>query len=194
MTSPSTPGPPPPPTPPPPPPATTDPPRPPASTTAPLPEFTGVLPPLLPRPPSPVSGPIPEPTPDPASSSPTSTDGAVRTPAADRAALAAAADWEEGLGHAVHAAGDQLNELLAPATELFLTDPNDEAGIAKPLSRVIARRLPARMLAVGNPDAKDVGAALLVLARYALKQVNLFRAYKREGALVTPVQPPATDA
>ncbi len=191
MTSPSTPAPPPSPSPP-----ASDPPRPPAPppTTAPLPQFTGEsLPPLPPRPPNPASSPSPEPTPDPASSSPTSTDGAVRTPAADRAALAAAADWEEGLGHAVHAAGDQLNELLAPATELFLTDPNDEAGIAKPLSRVIARRLPARMLAVGNPDAKDVGAALLVLARYALKQVNLFRAYKREGALVTPVQP-ATDA
>jgi len=189
MTSPSTP---PPPSPSPP---AMDPPRPPApTTTAPLPQFTGEsLPPLPPRPPNPASSPTPEPTPDPASSSPTSTDGAVRTPAADRAALAAAADWEEGLGHAVHAAGDQLNELLAPATELFLTDPNDEAGIAKPLSRVIARRLPARMLAVGNPDAKDVGAAVLVLARYALKQVNLFRAYKREGALVAPVQP-ATDA
>ncbi len=189
MTSPSTPA--------PPSPPATDPPRPPAPpTTAPLPQFTGgeQLPPLPPRP-SPPSNPTPEPTPDPGSFSPTSTDGAVRTPAADRAALAAAPDWEEGLAHAVHAAGDQLNELLAPATELFLTDPNDEAGIAKPLSRVIARRLPARMLAVGNPDAKDVGAALLVLARYALKQVNLFRAYKREGAgaLVTPVQP-ATDA
>ncbi len=188
--SPSTPAPPSPPSPP-----ATDPPRPPspAPTTAPLPQFTGGdLPPLPPRP-SPPSSPTPEPTPDPARSSPTSTDGAVRTPAADQAALAAAADWEEGLAHAVHAGGDQLNEMLAPATELFLTDVNDEAGIAKPLSRVIARRLPARMLAVGNPDAKDVGAALLVLARYALKQINLFRAYKREGALVTPVQP-ATDA
>jgi len=186
--SPSTPGPPNPPSPP-----AADPPRPtpPAPTTAPLPQFTAED--LSLRPPNPPSSPTPEPTPDPARSSPASTDGAVRTPAADKAVLAAAGDWEEGIVHLVHAGGDQLNEMLAPATELFLTDANDEAGIAQPLSRVIARRLPARMLVVGNPDAKDLAGAVLVLARYALKQVNLFRAYKREGALVTPVQP-ATDA
>lgn len=162
-----------------------------------MPEFLGgedagqLQPP--PRPLSRPSSPGPEPTRDPGSYSPTSTDGAVRTPAADVAALAAAPDWEDGLVHAVHAAGDQLNELLAPATELFLTDVNDEHGIAAPASRIIARRLPARMLAVGNPDVKDAGAALLVLARYALKQINLFRAYKREG-MVVPVVQPATDA
>ncbi len=160
----------------------------PGPVTAPRPAFSGSTP-APPRPPNPSSSPTTDPIPDLSSFSPASTE---RNAAADRAALAAAPDWEEGIAHAVHAAGDQLNEMLAPGSELFLTDVNDEAGIAKPLSRVVARRMPARMLAVGNPDLKDAGTAALILARYLLKQVNLFRAYKREGMTAPVVQ--ATDA
>lgn len=133
---------------------------------------------------SPPSSPPPTTT-----SSPASTD---RTEAADRVTLADARDYEDTIAAGFHALGDALNLRLSPQTDLFLTDTNDEGALARPLSRIAARRLPARMAlagVAGGPDLKDAITAGLVLARYALKQINLLRAYQRATAQTTTTPP-----
>jgi hypothetical protein len=105
---------------------------------------------------------------------------APRRPEADPRPLRDVPELTEGIATAIHAVGDELNERLAPGTELFLTDRNDEQGLARPTSRLIVRRMPADLGAAANPDLADLIAAAIVLVRYGVKQLNLTRALRRQ--------------
>lgn len=125
---------------------------------------------------------LPPPSPT-TSSSPGSTDEPGRGQrvgsAAPRIALRDMPQLRDGIAQAVHAIGDELNDRVAPGTELFLTDEHDEQGIAAPASRLILRRLPPDLAASANPDFADAVEALIVIARYAVKQLNVMRALRR---------------
>lgn len=148
----------------------------------------------------------PSTTPPGTSSSRVSTDdpdlgpGAPRRPEADPRPLRDVPELTEGIATAIHAVGDELNERLAPGTELFLTDANDEQGLARPTSRLIVRRMPADLGAAANPDLADVIAAAIVLVRYGVKQLNLTRALRRaaraaaDDGMVPAGTPPAEPA
>lgn len=114
------------------------------------------------------------------SSSPGSTnpEDAPRRPAADRVVMRDPQELIDGIAQGVHFVGDELNDRLAPGTELYLTDPQDEQGLAKPTARLMLRRLPAELTA--NSDFADAIAAAAVLARYVVKQLNLMRLMRRE--------------
>jgi hypothetical protein len=110
--------------------------------------------------------------------SPGSTD---RQPAADPRPLRDLPALRDGIAQAVHAVGDELNDRTAPGTDLWLTDEQDEQGLATPVSRLILRHLPAELGGAGNPDFVDAVSAAIVLARYTVKQLNLMRALRREA-------------
>lgn len=104
-----------------------------------------------------------------------------RPAGAEPVALRDMPQLRDGIAQAVHAVGDELNDRVAPGTDLFLTDPADEQGLAEPVSRLILRRMPADLAAASNPDFADVIAAGIVLARYAVKQLNVMRALRRQA-------------
>lgn len=64
--------------------------------------------------------------------------------------------------------------------EQWLADVND-VSIAEPLARIIGRLLPVSS-ALGEPNLKDAIEAAVILARYAMKQVNLAASWRRQRA------------
>jgi hypothetical protein len=129
---------------------------------------------------------------DPPSSYPGSTDGdGLDDAGGGRGRARAGREWlasrdlpqlRDGIAQAFHALGDEANARVAPGSDLFLTDEADEQGLAEPASRLILRRLPDDLAAASNPDFADAIAAAVVLARYAVKQLNLARAMRRAAA------------
>lgn len=90
--------------------------------------------------------------------------------AADRRQL------KDALKGGVRTVGRMLND-LATRTELeqqaglFLTDDDDEEGLADPVASILGRR--GGLAAAANPDVSDVIRAAITLAAYCSKQLAL---------------------
>lgn len=109
------------------------------------------------------------------SSSPTSTDGAQGELLGVDPTLIA-----EKLTDAVGAAAQLANDRFAPGTDLYLTLPPEERGLAEPLANAIARRIPRYLLGgAGKNDAEDAIAAAMTLGSYLMRQVRLRLEYRR---------------
>lgn len=104
--------------------------------------------------------------------------GGLRASGAERVVMRDPKELIDGIAQGVHFVGDELNDRLAPGTELYLTDESDEQGLAKPTARLMLRRLPPELST--NSDFADAIAAAAVLARYVVKQLNLLRLMRRQ--------------
>lgn len=77
-------------------------------------------------------------------------------------------------------AGEIANGRVAPGTPLLLVDRADEAEpAAKPLSRIIARKMPS---AIKDQDFRDAAAAGIVVVRYVWRQIRLYYEMRRATA------------
>ncbi len=90
---------------------------------------------------------------------------------------------QEAIRQGVRSAGGLLNETvtrdeLELNSGLYLTDEQDENGLAVPLAEIIGRRGDLGA-AAANPDLADALRALIALAVYIAKQLNLIRHLRR---------------